>query len=186
MNARFTPIFHDRLVYDVYRSQSSLVSNASDDGRRHLALVFFDILHLDGCSLLAEPYYQRRRLLESIVQTCHGYAMFAERVAIDMSNTVQAEDALRVAFARLMSKHEEGAVLKADESRYNDFHLKWVKVRISKATVAVQPWADNCLKLKADYIPGYGDCVDMALLGAGWDKDRARELRGACVRAPVS
>ncbi|KAJ9115901.1 hypothetical protein QFC22_005044 [Naganishia vaughanmartiniae] len=29
-----------------------------------------------------------------------------------------------------------------------------------------------------DYIPGYGDCVDLAILAVGWDKDRARELRG--------
>ena len=36
-------------------------------------------------------------------------------------------------------------------------------------------------QLKADYIPGYGDCVDLVLLGAGWDKERARELLGALV-----
>lgn len=29
-----------------------------------------------------------------------------------------------------------------------------------------------------DYITGYGDCVDMVVMGAGWDKDRARELKG--------
>lgn len=29
-----------------------------------------------------------------------------------------------------------------------------------------------------DYIPGVGDCVDLAILAIGWDKDRARELRG--------
>jgi DNA ligase-4 len=34
------------------------------------------------------------------------------------------------------------------------------------------------VQLKKDYIPGLGDSVDLLLLGAGWDKDRARELRG--------
>jgi hypothetical protein len=33
-------------------------------------------------------------------------------------------------------------------------------------------------QLKKDYIPGHGDSLDMVLLGASWDKDRARELRG--------
>lgn len=28
-----------------------------------------------------------------------------------------------------------------------------------------------------DYIPNLGDCIDMAVLGAGWDPGRARELR---------
>jgi hypothetical protein len=30
-----------------------------------------------------------------------------------------------------------------------------------------------------DYIPDLGDCIDLVVLGAGWDIDRARELRGA-------
>lgn len=31
--------------------------------------------------------------------------------------------------------------------------------------------------MKKDYIPDLGDCVDLVLLGAGWDIGRARELR---------
>lgn len=33
-------------------------------------------------------------------------------------------------------------------------------------------------KVKKDYIPGHGDSVDVAIIGAAWDKDRGRELRG--------
>jgi hypothetical protein len=33
-------------------------------------------------------------------------------------------------------------------------------------------------QLKKDYIPGYGDTVDLVIVAASWDKNRARELRG--------
>ncbi|EKM49924.1 uncharacterized protein PHACADRAFT_178551 [Phanerochaete carnosa HHB-10118-sp] len=138
-------------------SQSSLISDASDEGARHLALVFFDVLVVDSESLLWRPYSYRRALLESLIVRRPGYAMLAERVPIPMHSPKEADEALRRAFAKLQADREEGAVLKADESRYNDWKLRWVK-------------------LKADYIPGHGDCVDLVLLGAGWDKERAREL----------
>ena len=32
--------------------------------------------------------------------------------------------------------------------------------------------------IQKDYIPNLGDCIDLVILGAGWDVDRARELRG--------
>jgi hypothetical protein len=54
----------------------------------------------------------------------------------------------------------EGLVLKASESTYLDRRYPWVK-------------------LKKDYIPNLGDCIDLVVLGAGWDSDRARELRGS-------
>ena len=38
---------------------------------------------------------------------------------------------------------------------------------------------DVSLQLKKDYIPGLGDCVDLVIVGACWEKDRGRELRGA-------
>lgn len=60
--------------------------------------------------------------------------MLAERVPINMANKDRAEDELRLAFAKVKRDFEEGAVLKADESTYNDSKLKWVKV--SSTTIA--------------------------------------------------
>ncbi|KXN89405.1 DNA ligase 4 [Leucoagaricus sp. SymC.cos] len=124
---------------------------------RHLALVFFDILVLDNQSLIFKPYAERRRLLETYIQPIYSRAMFSERHMIDMSEPDPSERLRRI-FAEHLGNNQEGLVLKADESEYNDWCLPWVK-------------------LKADYIDGYGDCVDLMIAAAGWSRNRARELR---------
>ncbi|KZT07561.1 uncharacterized protein LAESUDRAFT_115651 [Laetiporus sulphureus 93-53] len=141
-------------------SQSSIISDASDGGTRRLALVFFDVLFLDDQSLLPVPYSRRRVVLESIINTAPGHAMLAERTPISLTCQSDGNAQLRTIFSGLIADHQEGVVLKADESRYNDWRLPWVK-------------------LKKDYIPGYGDCLDLVIVGAAWDKERGRELRVA-------
>ncbi|KAI0664436.1 hypothetical protein C8Q70DRAFT_947961 [Cubamyces menziesii] len=138
-------------------TQCSLVSNASDGGNRRLALVFFDVLLLDGVSLLSLSYAERRAILEQVISLKPGYAMVAERTCIDMKNS-DGEDTLRRTFARVIADHQEGVVIKADGAMYAERRWPWVK-------------------LKQDYIPGHGDTVDLVLLAASWEKDRARELR---------
>lgn len=109
-----------------------MASNASDDATRHLALVFFDVLVLDSVSLLRKPYSERRATLESVITIIPGYAMLAERTSIPMSpNRDESSAKLRELFARLIADHQEGLVLKADESRYNQGYLPWVKVSLA-------------------------------------------------------
>ncbi|KAJ3556675.1 hypothetical protein NM688_g1893 [Phlebia brevispora] len=103
-----------------------------------------------------EPYKTRRAVLERLVHVREGCAMLAQRVCVGKAGSTGGR--LRRAMAMCIANHEEGLVLKAEEGGYGDWRVPWVK-------------------LKKDYIPGYGDCVDLVLLGAGWDKDRARELR---------
>ena len=115
-------------------SQDSLVSNASDGGTRHLALVFFDLLMLDGVSFLDEPYRTRRAILERTVRTRAGYVMLAARARIpppEQHHASVGDDAtstLRKIMAAHISNHEEGVVLKAEESTYNNWRMPWVKV----------------------------------------------------------
>ncbi|KAI0313273.1 hypothetical protein OF83DRAFT_1142144 [Amylostereum chailletii] len=144
-------------------TQNSLVSDASDGGTRHLALVFFDIIVLDSESYLYQPYRVRRELLENIINVIPGRAMLSQRFSIPVKNsldTTEAQCTLRQLLATHIADYEEGLVLKADGSLYRDNRRPWVKV-------------------KKDYIPGYGDCLDLAVVGAGWDKERGRELRVA-------
>ncbi|KAF7977593.1 hypothetical protein HWV62_3192 [Athelia sp. TMB] len=143
--------------------RASLASDASDNGTRHLALVFFDVLVLDSKSLLHTPYSSRRALLESVIQITPGHAMLAERFQISLNGPrgIQgAAEQLRDFWATNIAECEEGLVLKGDEGFYNHYRSPWVK-------------------LKRDYIPGYGDTVDLVVLGASWEKDRGRELRVA-------
>ena len=89
--------------------------------------------------------------------------MLASRTMIDMRDRDAALATLKDVFARAWAAREEGLVLKAAQSRYNDRRegMRWVK-------------------LKKDYIKGEGDSHSFAVIAAGWDADRARTLRGAC------
>lgn len=136
-------------------TQASLMSNDSEN--RQLGLVIFDILALDSDSLLSSPYETRRKILEDTIETHAGRAILSERFPIDMTAS-QPEAVLAKIFSEHIADHQEGLVLKAEGSKYNDYRLPWVK-------------------FKRDYIPGYGDTVDLVLVGASWEKERARELR---------
>ncbi|KAK4687112.1 hypothetical protein P7C73_g2995, partial [Tremellales sp. Uapishka_1] len=129
------------------------------DRDRHLCLVFFDCLSVDGESLLDWGYERRREILEDSVREVPGFSVLVDRIKIPMHLGKEvAGEALEAAFHRSNELRQEGLVLKAAESTYSRMRYRWVK-------------------LKKDYIPNLGDCIDLVILGAGWDIDRARELR---------
>lgn len=151
---------HDSHSLDTCPSLHSNCSSDSSDGLR-LALVFFDVLLVGHASFLNVPYAMRRSVLESTVREIPGRAMIAKRELISSGPEIGIEIAskrLREVWAQKIVDCEEGLVLKAGESVYGDWRLPWVK-------------------LKKDYVPGHGDTIDLVVVAAGWDKDRARELR---------
>ncbi|KAG8984225.1 hypothetical protein FRB90_005470, partial [Tulasnella sp. 427] len=131
--------------------QDSLESNASDGGRRHFMLVFFDVLYLDGTSLLNKSYEHRRRMLERVIKSIPGFSMLAERVQIKLGESDSIEK-LRSVMAQRIAEFEEGLVIKPACSRYNELtpNMRWIKASV----------------LKKDYIPGLGDTLDLVLVGA--------------------
>ncbi|KAG5641976.1 hypothetical protein DXG03_003829 [Asterophora parasitica] len=135
-------------------SQSSMVTDLSDN--RQLGVVFFDVLSLDFKSLLMRPYSHRRKILEDLVEVIPGVSILAQRVPVNYGE--QRLIALEKIFSAAIADCEEGLVLKGDDSKYHDFSTPWVK-------------------LKKDYIPKYGDTVDMAVLGVAWERERGRSLR---------
>lgn len=88
----------------------------------------------------------------------------ASREVVDFS-AVNGPSQLRKIFARAVRKRWEGLVLKASEDPYLD---------ISQKPNLQYP---SCwIKLKKDYIVGLGDCLDFAIIGAGYDSRQAYEL----------
>lgn len=92
------------------------------------------MLVIDGVSLLEEPYRTRRAMLERTIQTRVGYTMLAERAHIPSPMSSRPDDdaasALRSVMAAHIAAHEEGVIIKAEEGRYNDWRMPWVKVRL--------------------------------------------------------
>ncbi|EIW79187.1 DNA ligase/mRNA capping enzyme [Coniophora puteana RWD-64-598 SS2] len=138
-------------------NEGGVANTQTTEPNCHLVLVFFDVLFIGHASLLHVPYSARRSMLESVIKVVPGRSMLAKRRSVEAGRD-DSLPMLRSIWAESIADHEEGLVLKASNGRYNDRRLPWVK-------------------LKKDYVPGYGDTIDLVLVAAAWEKDRGRELR---------
>ncbi|KAJ5104378.1 hypothetical protein NUU61_001725 [Penicillium alfredii] len=130
----------------------------------HLMIVLFDILLLDDDVCLKKPHRQRRLLLQDTVHPIPGQAAIAEQEILDFT-LPNSQHRLEVSFARAIAQRWEGYVLKGCDEPYFPIY---------------SPGVDNAfgrwIKLKKDYIPGLGDTVDLALIGASYDSQDATAL----------
>ncbi|KAL7922450.1 hypothetical protein ACQKWADRAFT_292475 [Trichoderma austrokoningii] len=126
----------------------------------HLMIVYYDILLLDGRSLLDVRHSERFKLLEEVVHCDKGQAELVQRQIIN-TNHPMAASALRNAFAKAITDRSEGLVLKADQPYFN-FHND------------ERPFTNYCIKLKKDYIGCFGEVGDFAVVGAGFNAAKAR------------
>ena len=165
-------------------------------GDFHLAIVFFDILQIDDEMLLHQNYTRRRNTLLSLIQPISGFASVAENTLIDFGpgmHSVSKEGQARYegglrqlhrAFSICHAHRGEGLVLKAVNSSYVGGSLAhgirhgYVEPQLLEGPAEARLTAPNSwVKLKADYIPGLGDGLDLCIIGASWNVKRARELR---------
>ena len=108
-----------------------------------VALFVFDVLYVDGRNMLDVPLSTRRELLESVVVPVPNRVMLSEYTLVK-GDVAQ----LRALMQSAMAKGQEGLVLKDVSAPY-------------------APGQRKLLKLKADYLDGMLDTVDLIVLG-GW------------------
>ncbi|KAI8633048.1 hypothetical protein F5Y19DRAFT_416311 [Xylariaceae sp. FL1651] len=134
----------------------------------HLMIIYYDALLIDDESLLGMNNTDRFQRLSKIITCRKGHAELVTRTTISTSRRT-ATEALRELFARCIVSRSEGLVLKPDEP-YFDF------------TITNRQYSCCNIKLKKEYIQGWGDVGDFAVVGASYDSAKAREYRIPNVR----
>ena len=126
-------------------------------------IIYYDLLMVDNNSLLNQPQSQRRRRLRDLITYPEGYAEIVQSQNIACSRRTAAAE-LREVFAKCILDRTEGIVLKPD-TPYFDF------------STTLRPYTCCNIKLKKEYIQGWGDVGDFAVVGAGYDAARAKTYK---------
>ncbi|KAK2028294.1 ATP dependent DNA ligase domain-containing protein [Colletotrichum zoysiae] len=147
-----------------YVSRSGSFINTEADSQRHdyehLMIIYYDVLLIDQESLLGVRQSERFKRLAELITCREGYAELVDRQVIDFDHALGAHH-LRQAFAKSITAREEGLVLKPDDPSF-DF---------SKNRRAFS----GCpIKLKKEYIGGFGEVGDFAVVAARYDPTKAK------------
>ncbi|KAK8034997.1 ATP dependent DNA ligase domain-containing protein [Apiospora rasikravindrae] len=145
-------------------SRSGSYIGSKNDSQRHdyehLMIIYYDILLVDTQSMLGMKHSERFKRLERLITCRKGHAEIVQRQIISFSRH-SAAFTLREMFAKCIVGKGEGLVLKPDEP-YFDFGLR--QSRFSSCVV----------KMKKEYVQGWGDVGDFAVIGASYDATKAK------------
>lgn len=147
-------------------SRSGIFLGTEQDSQAHpheqLMIVYFDVLMIDDESLLGIRQSQRFERLQELVTCVQGHSQLVRRRIIDCDKGSAASELRRV-LAQCITERREGLVLKADDP-YFDFSIK------------KRPYGSCCIKLKKEYVGGFGDVGDFAVVGARYEARKAKAL----------
>jgi bifunctional non-homologous end joining protein LigD len=134
------------------RSAASGTPSVADRAAIPIVYMAFDLLHLDGLSLLNVPLEERKRILQRILRP-HPLVRFATHVVGDGAAFTQAAAGLEL----------EGVVAKRRNSRYEPGRRSraWLKIKLRlEQEVVVVGW-----------LPGQGSIVELGSLVVAVNED---------------
>lgn len=119
-------------------------------GRRHFLIILYDILYLNGECLLRKPLNERKRLLALSISIIPNYIQISPLTIIDLRQNYwyQNIETFRELYLECLDRRDEGLIIKNADSFY------------------IPGDRNNWWKLKKDYIEGFGDTADFAVVGA--------------------
>ncbi|KAL5604136.1 hypothetical protein BROUX41_002125 [Berkeleyomyces rouxiae] len=135
----------------------------SPKSSEHLMLVYYDLLYIDGQSLLEEKHSSRFKRLAQTIATCPGYGELVPSQVINFENSFATRE-LESLVQNVIDRDEEGLVLKPDEP-----FLNFDSDKLSLYT-------GSPIKLKPGYFGQFGEVGDFAVIGASYDAKAGRLL----------
>ncbi|KAG0213346.1 hypothetical protein BGX28_004684 [Mortierella sp. GBA30] len=117
-----------------------------EDIKVQVCIFAFDLLYLNGDSLLREPLAKRRELLLEHFNEVDGEFAFAKSM-----NSTQIED-IQTFLDQSVADNCEGLMVKT--------------LNGAEATYEPSKRSRNWLKVKKDYLSGVGDSIDLVVIGA--------------------